>query len=120
MSNLGMYQSMTTLANKFGGPGNLAVAIAVGGYIVLRPVEGVIKTGVKKLKDAKHKKAIETSILYTASKEGTSNEGLHFNIGDTFHVLEQDGNAVLIEKIGDTNNPYFVALDFLKSISNYK
>lgn len=120
MSNLGMYQSMTTLAKKLGGPGNLAVAIAVGGYVGLRSVEGFIKKGVKKIKASKHQKAIETSILYTASKEGTSNEGLHFNIGDTFHVLEQDGNAILIEKIGDTNNPYFVAFDFLKSISDYQ
>ena len=123
MSNLGKYQTITTLAKKFGGVDSLIAIIALGGafvsYPVLRSIEEVIKSGVNKRKTAKQKKDADTSIMYTVSKEGKSNEGLNFNIGDTFRVLEQDGNAVLIEKIGDANNPYFVAFDFLKSISNY-
>ena len=120
MSTLGLYQTMTKLAKKLGGPGELFAAVAVGGYLLIRPVEGVIKLGMNKFKSKKRGNAIKSSAIYTVSREGKSNEGLNFGIGDTFRVLEQDGDAVLIEKIDDTNNPYFVALDFLKSISNYQ
>jgi hypothetical protein len=53
-------------------------------------------------------------------KHGESNEGLVFNEGDKFIVLSQDKDAVLIEKIGDTNNPYFVSLELLLDISDFK
>ena len=43
-----------------------------------------------------------------------------FSVDDTFKVLEIDGDAALIEKIGDENNPYFVSGCFLESISDYK
>ena len=45
---------------------------------------------------------------------------LLFSVDDTFKVLEIDGDATLIEKIGDENNPYFVSGCFLESISDYK
>ena len=41
-------------------------------------------------------------------------------MGDKFKVLESDGDAVLIEKIGDLTNPYFVSAELLKDISDYK
>ena len=50
---------------------------------------------------------------------GKSNEGLQFAVGDTFRVLEIAADAVLIEKIGDPNNPYFVSSDLLHSISDF-
>ena len=67
MSNLGAYQTMTTLAKKFGGPVKLGLAIAVGGYAVIRT-----------------------------------------------------GESVLVELIGNENNPYFVSADFLSSISEFE
>jgi hypothetical protein len=122
MGNLGAYQVMTTLSKKVGGPVKLAAGIAVGGYVVIRTAEGVIKTGIKKVK--KHKEAEEidlnTSKLYTVHECGESNEGLIFNISDTYRVLEKDGTAVLIEKIGDANNPYFVFEELLRKISDYE
>jgi hypothetical protein len=57
--------------------------------------------------------------IYTVTTEGTSNEGLEFKIGDPFKVLETDKDAVLIEKIGDSDNPYFMSAELLKNISNY-
>ena len=45
---------------------------------------------------------------------------LHFKVGDQFKVLDVDGDAGLIEIIGDNNSPYFVSLKFLSSISDYK
>lgn len=60
------------------------------------------------------------TIIYSVTAEGVSNEGLEFKIGDQFRVLEKDKDAVLIEKIGDDNNPYFVSEELFKNISNYK
>lgn len=54
------------------------------------------------------------------NKQGVSNENLAFELGDRFKVLEFDGDAILIEKIGDSNNPYVVSSEFLEKISNYK
>ena len=35
-------------------------------------------------------------------------------------MLETDKDAVLIEKIDNDNNPYFVSEELLMNISNYK
>lgn len=122
MGNLGAYQVMTTVAKKVGGPVRLAVSVAVGGYVVIRTAEGVIKKGIKKVKQNKEIKEFTspTLKLYTIHEYGESNEGLKFNISDTYRVLEKDRDAVLIEKIGDTNNPYFVSEELLHKISDYK
>ncbi len=45
--------------------------------------------------------------------------GLVFKVGDNFRILNHDADAILIEKLGDDNNPYFVSADFLKQISEY-
>lgn len=54
---------------------------------------------------------------YKAELEGTDAQGLEFAIGDSFKVLEINGENLLIEKLGDANNPYTVAKDFLMGIS---
>jgi len=122
MSNLGWYQIMTTMAKKVGGPKNLIALIAGGGAIVGGGAM-VIGNAIKKkvtleLEKKRHDEAIAK--VYTVRKEGKSNEGLLFFKGDTFKVLEIDGDAGLIEKIGDDNNPYFVSRKFLSSISDYE
>lgn len=122
MSNLGWYQILTTMAKKVGGPRKL-VGLLVGGGAVAGAgamAGGVaIKNKVAKKLDEKKREA-EAAIIHTVTTEGQSNEGLLFKIGDQFKVLEVDGDAALIEKLGDSNNPYFVSADFLKSISDYK
>ena len=122
MSNLGWYQILTTLAKKVGGPKRL-ITLLVGGGAILggSAVAGgsAIKKKVYSELDKK-KKAEASAKIYTVKKEGKSNEGLLFSEGDTFKVLEIDGDAGLIEKIGDDNNPYFVSLKFLNSISDYE
>ncbi len=57
--------------------------------------------------------------VYIVKSFGISDEGLQFKVNERFKVLEADGDAVLIEKIGDMNNPYFISGDFLKEISDY-
>lgn len=121
MSNLGIYQGMTTFSKKVGGPVNLAIGVAIGGYVVIRAAEGTIKSGIRKVKKHKESKkiALNTSKLYTVHECAESNKGLILNISDKYRVLEKDGDAVLIEKIGDTNNPYFVSGELLRKISDY-
>lgn len=50
MSNLGMYQKMTTASKKVGGPQNFLAITALCGYCTLRFGEHLIKAGLKKLK----------------------------------------------------------------------
>lgn len=119
MSNLGLYQSMTTWAKKVGGPRNFLLLVAAGGYGVFRLSEAGIKKFVKAIIRYKEKKSA-FSKTYEVHSAGESNEGLHFNVGDTFCVLERDNDAVLIELVGADNNPYFVSAELLQSISNYK
>lgn len=122
MGNLGWYQIMTTMAKRVGGPLKLAGLVFGGGAVVGGgAVAGgiAIKNKVVEKLDKK-KKQEETAIIHTVTTEGQSNEGLAFNVGDQFKVLEVDGDAALIEKLGDSNNPYFVSVDFLKGISDYE
>jgi hypothetical protein len=122
MSNLGWYQIMTTMAKKVGGPLKLAGLFFGGGAVVGGgAVAGgvAIKNKVAKKLDEKKREAA-AAVVHTVTTEEQSNEGLVFKVGDQFKVLEVDGDAALIEKLGDNNNPYFVSADFLKSISDYE
>ena len=122
-SNLGDYQKMTIVAKKVGGPKNLAVIIAGAGAVAsvaLYKGGKIVAEKVRKKKNKEKLKETTDSIVYSVTVDGVSDDGLEFKIGDQFRVLETDKDAVLIEKIGDDNNPYFVSVDFLEMISNYK
>lgn len=116
MSNLGLYQKMAEIAKKVGGPKNLFGLVFGGGIIVGVSGTKLCEIGAKK---AVSNTKFEDKTIYSVKKYGVSNEGLRFEIGDEFRVLEIDKNAVLIEKIGDVNNPYFVSYDLLNDISDY-
>lgn len=120
MSNLGWYQAMTTWAKKMGGPLKLLGIVAVGGYVVIRSVEAGGKTIFKIVKKNLNSKGKTINDTYLVNKTCKSDEGVLFEVGDQFQVLEIADDAVLIEKIGDVNNPYFVSADFLQSISDFK
>lgn len=121
MSNLGWYQVMTTMAKRVGGPRRFMALLsgcsALIGGVAVAGGSKIKKTVDKSLEDKK--RIADAAVVYTVAKEGHSNEGLAFNVGDKFKVLEVDGDAALIDKIGDENSPYFVSADFLKSISSY-
>lgn len=120
MSNLGWYQVITTWSKKMGGPLQLLGAVAVGGYVVIRTFEAGGKTVFKKVKKSLNSKDKVIIGSYVVNVAGKSNEGVQFEVGDQFHVLEITGDIVLIEKIGDLNNPYFVSADLLRSISDFE
>ena len=122
MSNLGWYQILTTMAKKVGGPKQL-MGLLIGGGALLGggAVAGGSAIKKKVSSELEKKKKIErAAVVYKVTVEGTSNEGLRFKVGDKFKVLDVDGDAGLIEIIGDSNSPYFVSIKFLKSISDYK
>ena len=123
MSNLGDYQRMTILAKKVGGHKNLAGIIAGAGVVVgVAVCKGrmIVAEKINKKKNKEKLTGTSDSIVYSVTVDGVSDDGLEFKIGDQFRVLETDKDVVLIEKIGDNNNPYFVSVEFLEKISNYK
>lgn len=119
MSNLGWYQGMTTLAKRVGGPKKLLVLTVVVGYATLRGCEAFVKKGVKTTKRHLLAKRGTDSDVYDVHSQGSSNKGLKFEIGDRYRVLEVDNDAVLIEKIGDNDNPHVVSANLLRSISSF-
>ena len=121
MSNLGWYQILTTMAKKVGGPKQL-IGLLIGGGAIIGGGAVAGGTAIKKKITSdldKKKQAEDAAVVYCVKVEGKSNEGLLFKVGDKFKVLETDGDAGLVEIIGDTNSPYFVSLHFLASISDY-
>lgn len=121
MSNLGGYQRLTTIAKKVGGPTNLVLLIAGSGAVVYKGGEILVRKAIKNVNKLYAENSSEiSSQIYIVNKQGVSNENLVFELGDRFKALEFDGDAILIEKIGDSNNPYVVSSEFLEKISNYK
>ena len=118
MSNLGWYQYITAWSKKVGGPKNFIALLMGSGYIIGKGGELIAKKAVKTIKKSSQKRKHDLNI-YTVTRNGKSNEELRFAIGDKYKVLEMDGDSILIEKIGDSNNPYFVSADFLSSISDF-
>ncbi|MEG0793983.1 MAG: hypothetical protein RR399_09220 [Lachnospiraceae bacterium] len=123
MSNLGGYQTLTALAKKVGGPGKLVALIAGGGVLIggiaVKGGELVIKKAIAKNKEKNGASLEKNQIRYTVQQDGESNEGLEFKVGDKFKVLDSDGDAILIELIGNKNNPYFVSKDLLEQTSDF-
>ncbi|WP_150461071.1 hypothetical protein [Nesterenkonia ebinurensis] len=119
MSNLGDYQDFVTIAKKVGGPKNLVgLVLSVGacaglgiGYAYGRSTKARIKQTAPCLGRRK-------LFAVTADAEDPSS-GLAVREGDSYRVLEADGEAIQIQVIGDENNPYFVSQGFLASISDF-
>ncbi|TKT01303.1 hypothetical protein [Streptomyces lasalocidi] len=118
MGNLGGYQTMTTLAKKVGGPGTLAVVIAVSGWAIGRGAEA----GRKAVKAAVKKRNAPCSTkgqVFDVVSDGEDGKSLVLRAGDQYRVMECDGEAILIEVLGGTNNPYFTSAQFLASVSAF-
>ncbi len=114
MGNLGWYQRVVTIMKKLGGPKKSLVLYSVGSYLVIRLGEGGIKRVFRFIKDkVDHKDTIKE---YIAVYNGESPEGVKLSEGDHFKILEVDGDAALIEIIGNTDNPYVVPKEFLNRI----
>ena len=114
MSNLGAYQIMTTLAKKVGGPKCLGgIVLAIGAALGIGG-KTVYDKQIRKNKD----KLLD--ITYAIKKDATSNVGLQLKKDDKFKVLAVADDAVIIELIGNDDNPHVVSCDLLEEISDYK
>lgn len=116
MSNLGLYQVMTTVAKKVGGPAILGLGtLAIGAGLGVGGDEGV--RGLREKRKARISKAIlENGTELNITGKYKDKHKLILEPGDTVRVLESDGESILIEKIGDKNNPYFIGWNDLKKI----
>ena len=119
MSNLGAYQWMTVAAKKVGGPINLLILANVTGAVLYKSGELIVKHCIR-IHETTCLVIEDKKEFYNVTSTGRSNEGVIFDVGDSIFVLEEDGDSVLIEKVGDTNSPYFVSTKFLRQISEYK
>lgn len=122
MGNLGLYQTMTTVAKRVGGPLGLVAVIAGAGATLGVAVEhsGKAIMNVVKQKRKGRKKGHETETLYRVNTFCNAGGGLILRPDNTFRALERDGDAVLIEVLGGTNNPYFVSAELLSKVSDYE
>lgn len=123
MSNLGSYQKMTVLAKKVGSPERLALLIGAIGSVITLAITAFVRCIIEKIVKvirAKHQSSESASLLYCVNENTVDDQGLSFRAGDQFRVLESAGDSVMIELLGNDNNPYFVSDTFLRRISDYR
>ncbi|MGW4676268.1 hypothetical protein [Streptomyces sp. NPDC004324] len=118
MGNLGGYQLMTTLAKKVGGPAALAVVTAVSGWAIVRGAEAGVK-GVSRAAKKRNAPCSTKGQVFDVVSDGEDGKGLALRAGDQYRVMDCDGEAILIEVLGGTNNPYFTSAQFLASVSGF-
>ena len=53
-------------------------------------------------------------------ERGSIEKDVRVKRGDQIKICAIDGNAVMIEVIGNENNPYFIDMKQLKSLTDYK
>lgn len=119
MSNLGLYQIITTAAKKVHGPKNLITITLVIGYLAIRPIEAGVKKGIALIKKPKSKSSELPDLWLTVLNTVTDEQGLILLKDSEIKILANNKDAILIAVAGDDNSPYFVSLDFLKSAFEY-
>lgn len=117
MGNLRSYQTMTTLAKRVGGPVALGALTFVSGYLVIRPGEAGVKKAARSIKKRSAPCATKGQV-FLATSDG-DDSGVKIRVGDTYQVLERDGDAILVEVLGDPSSPHVVSSKFLRSISDF-
>lgn len=117
MSNLGGYQTTVTWMKHLGGPKVFWPVVLLSGYAIGKLIEIPVRSLAKRFRA---KTTVnQPNPLISITSAGIDSSGLIFNQGDQYRVLAFDDDMVLIEKIGDTDNPYAVSPDFLRSVSDY-
>lgn len=124
------------MAKKLGSPERFVAAIlAVGAVMGVSTELGgkkVVRVGKAAVKKQKAKQAAKAEVdernkcdatkgqLFAVTADGAdSSAGLSVRSGDSFRVLECDGEAILIEVLKNPNNPYGVSAQFLAAISAF-
>ena len=126
VGNLGGYQTAVQLIKALGGPAKAAVVgvtvVGTAGYGVLRLAEAGGKRGIEALKHTIKKRNAPCELkdrVFTVRADGKDDHGLEFKAGAEYKVLECSDNAILIELVGDDDNPHIVSGAFLATISDF-
>lgn len=124
MSNLGGYQTITTIIKALGGP-KKAGGIIIGGAVAVGTVVGsFLPSPVTSVKNAIKKRAepnTTTDRIFTVhtNHDGDGRREPTLRAGNQYRVFETDGDAILIEVLGDPESPYFVSGVVLEKISDF-
>jgi hypothetical protein len=110
---------MTTLAKRIGGPPILMVVTMIVGWAIGRGTESGGKTIWRRFRRYSKNSTFSACEIFTVTTEADCGSGLLLRKNDKFRVLESDDDAVLIEVMGDAENPYFVSAETLAKISNF-
>lgn len=134
MSNLGPYQTVTTVIKAMGGP---AKAAAKAGGLTAAGMGIVYRLGVNwgakrpdgkttetKIFDALRSKLRRGTVggpveVHTATADCGYGGGLTLHTGDTFTAGKVIDEMVYIEVVGDDDNPYLVSAKLLAQNSNF-
>ncbi|BDA65738.1 hypothetical protein [Actinomyces capricornis] len=122
MGNLGNYQTMVTFAKQVGGPLALAAVTAVSGWAVGRGAEAGGKAVWRRVRPHDQRRGVEPQEYpkrLTITSDADCGAGLTLHAGDEIRVLERDSDALLVEIIGNNNNPHVVSAEALRSVSNF-
>ena len=101
---------------------SVAVVTAVGGWAIGRGAEAGGKSVLRAAKTAAKKRNAPCSTkgqVFDVLSDGEDDKGLALRAGDQYRVMERDGEAILIEVLGGTNNLYFTSAQFLASVSGF-
>jgi hypothetical protein len=91
-------------------------------YVLGRTTEAGSKRGIGALKNAIKKRNAPCGLkdkVFTVRSDGTDSQGLEFKTGTEYRVLECSADAILIELIGNEDNPYVGSDAFLATISDF-
>lgn len=120
MSNLGLYQVVTTLMKRVGGPKKFFAMIlgagAAGGAVATLAIQKVISIVEKRNRSNASLGDIE--FPYQFKKKGK--EGREkVKPGEKFRVLNNDGDVVFIQKESDPEYFHFLSEEFLMKVSDF-
>lgn len=124
MSNLGGYQEITRIIKALGGP-KRAGGIIIGGAVVFGTAVGsFFPSPVTSVKNAIKKRTAPntaTDQVFTVhmNLDGNGHKEPKLRAGNQYRVLEKDGDAILIEVLGDPESPYFLSGEMLEKISDF-
>ena len=118
------YQLLTTVAGKIGGPRVLILAVAAGGALIYKGSEVGVKAVVRTRRSIKQAlnaraEAAAMSRVYCVAENADAGGGLTLRAGDEFRVLARDDDAILIEVVSSTKNPWYVSSDLLAAVSDF-
>ena len=117
MNNLGFYKTIVVFIKRVGGPQKFIRLVSC----VLCSLVGASGTvgffGGRAFQ--KRKAGIDNEQQTPLRVCNTlHNEELTLNNGDKIRIIARDGDAIIIEKIGDTNNPYVISSDDLNRLTD--